>query len=415
MSSNQVKHTTQKSFKTNVRDKPRHSDKLDRAGGAAKKGGAGGKGTWGAPGDEAKFGADGDYALDEHDPNYESDGDGEGQDDSYFMPPPSEPVQRKFVSSVKDLNKFKQAIKIATLEFLNSNDKNEFAQILKDLDMSLYHQDVPYVVFKTVLDKSSDEHEKAQLLFQYLADEDIVTAPQMTQGFRKIFNSLDDLSIDAPKAGLSVSKFTEAGVLAGFLNKAEADDMKAAVLFVHDADSVYKGKRAIASMIKEYFSNDEVDDARKTLAELKAPHLHFEVVKQMVGKAMDHTAHQREVTSRFLAQLAGDGMSRDEIAKGFNILLERVEDIYLDVPEVLKLLSAFLARAVVDEVLPPAFLLRADLSAGDMGFQVIEQAQVLLNQEKAGMRLANVWEQQTRSGSSAEDSESVSDAPAAQA
>lgn len=409
MSSNQVKHTTQKSFKTNLRDKPRHSDKLDRAGGAAKKGGAGGKGTWGAPGDELKFGTDGDYALDEHDPNYESDDDS----NSYFMPPPSEPVQRKFVSSVKDLNKFKEAIKTATLEFLNSNDKNEFAQILKDLDMSLYHQDVPYIVIKTVLDKSSDEHEKVQLLFQYLADEDIVTAPQMTQGFRKVYNSLDDLSIDAPNAGQAVAKFTEAGVLAGFLSKEDADDMQEAVKFVHDAESVKKGKEAIADMIKEYFSNDEIEDARNTLAELKAPHLHFEVVKQMVSKAMDHSAHQREVTSRFLAQLAGDGMSRDEIAKGFNILLERVEDIYLDVPEVLKLLSAFVARAVVDEVLPPAFLLRADLAANDMGFQVIEQAQVLLNQEKAGMRLANVWEQQTRSGSSAEDSESVSDAPAA--
>jgi hypothetical protein len=40
---------------------------------------------------------------------------------------------------------------------------------------------------------------------------------------------------------------------------------------------------------------------------------------------------------------------------------QRVEDLYLDVRDVLHLLACFLARAVVDECVPPAFLLRQDL------------------------------------------------------
>lgn len=44
-------------------------------------------------------------------------------------------------------------------------------------------------------------------------------------------------------------------------------------------------------------------------------------------------------------------------------MLSRVEDLVLDVPEVLRLLSCFLARSITDEALPPSFLLRLDLSS----------------------------------------------------
>ena len=51
-------------------------------------------------------------------------------------------------------------------------------------------------------------------------------------------------------------------------------------------------------------------------------------------------------------------LKREEIEKGLSVLLSRVEDIYLDVPDVLHLLASFIARAVVDEVISPAFLSR---------------------------------------------------------
>ena len=46
-------HVTQKSFKTDRRDKPKHSGKVGATTGP-KKGGGGGRGTWGRPGDEAE-------------------------------------------------------------------------------------------------------------------------------------------------------------------------------------------------------------------------------------------------------------------------------------------------------------------------------------------------------------------------
>jgi hypothetical protein len=50
--------------------------------------------------------------------------------------------------------------------------------------------------------------------------------------------------------------------------------------------------------------------------------------------------------------------------------LDRVEDLTLDVPDVPRLMSLILARAIADEAVPPSFLLRLDLAKEDQGFKV---------------------------------------------
>lgn len=42
--------------------------------------------------------------------------------------------------------------------------------------------------------------------------------------------------------------------------------------------------------------------------------------------------------------------------KGFTSVVESVDDTALDVPDAAELLALFIARAVVDDVLPPAFV-----------------------------------------------------------
>lgn len=94
-----------------------------------------------------------------------------------------------------------------------------------------------------------------------------------------------------------------------------------------------------------------------------------------------------------MAELSGPVLRTADVEKGFSALLSNVEDLILDVPDVLRLLSCFIARAVIDEVLPPAFLLRVDLGVKDSGTQVLNQAQLLLNQERAAQRIESVWEE----------------------
>ena len=54
---------------------------------------------------------------------------------------------------------------------------------------------------------------------------------------------------------------------------------------------------------------------------------------------------------------------QDQIQKGFIALAEGVADLSLDVPNAPELLATYVARAVVDEVLPPSIAKRLPTGA----------------------------------------------------
>jgi len=129
------------------------------------------------------------------------------------------------------------------------------------------------------------------------------------------------------------------------------------------------------------------------------PNLHYELVKQVISYSLDQNNEAREAASKFLAEFSGAEIRTDQVIKGFTILFQRVEDLVLDVPDILKLLSSFLGRAVTDEAIPPSLLGRIDLSPQEMGSQVITATKELLSGPRPGLRLSTVWlpRQQLRS------------------
>lgn len=68
---------------------------------------------------------------------------------------------------------------------------------------------------------------------------------------------------------------------------------------------------------------------------------------------------------------------------GFVLLFERIGDLLLDCPQAEQQVARFLARAVIDEAVPPAFI--SDRLAGPttVGADVIQQAVVWLRQALA--------------------------------
>lgn len=54
-----------------------------------------------------------------------------------------------------------------------------------------------------------------------------------------------------------------------------------------------------------------------------------------------------------------------QMRKGFQILVAALDDLCLDVPEAPELLALFIARAIVDDILPPSFLAQQRSSAGN--------------------------------------------------
>jgi programmed cell death protein 4 len=79
----------------------------------------------------------------------------------------------------------------------------------------------------------------------------------------------------------------------------------------------------------------------------------------------------------------------NSIGKGFERLLEQIDEVELDVPQAASFLASFIARAVVDEVLPPSFL--TDSVICNLGGDVIEQAKILLSRDHGSAKLERIW------------------------
>ncbi|CAF2087107.1 unnamed protein product [Brassica napus] len=107
---------------------------------------------------------------------------------------------------------------------------------------------------------------------------------------------------------------------------------------------------------------------RKTqdLREIGLSEYHPYFVKRLVSIAMDRNHKEKEKASGLYAVV----VSPDQIRVGFIRFIESVGDLALHIPD---LLALFIARAIVDEILPPVFLARAKktLPESSEGFQVI--------------------------------------------
>lgn len=133
----------------------------------------------------------------------------------------------------------------------------------------------------------------------------------------------------------------------------------------------------MVSIIEEYFSTGDVDLAASDLRELGSSEYHPYFIKRLVSSAMDRHDKEKEMTSVLLSALYADVISPSQIRDGFFMLLESVDDLAVDILDAVDILALFLARAVVDDILPPAFLTRAKkaLPESSKGFQAIQTAE----------------------------------------
>ncbi|KAL5991225.1 Peptide chain release factor 1, mitochondrial [Asimina triloba] len=136
-------------------------------------------------------------------------------------------------------------------------------------------------------------------------------------------------------------------------------------------------KRVLVTIIEEYFTTGDVEQAASDLRDLGSYEYHHYFVKRLVSMAMDRHDKEKEMTSVLLSALYADVISSDQISQGFLMLLESADDLALDILDAVDILALFIARAVVDDILPPAFLTRArkKLPESSKGLQVIQTAE----------------------------------------
>nr|XP_043639017.1 MA3 DOMAIN-CONTAINING TRANSLATION REGULATORY FACTOR 1-like [Erigeron canadensis]XP_043639018.1 MA3 DOMAIN-CONTAINING TRANSLATION REGULATORY FACTOR 1-like [Erigeron canadensis]XP_043639020.1 MA3 DOMAIN-CONTAINING TRANSLATION REGULATORY FACTOR 1-like [Erigeron canadensis] len=143
------------------------------------------------------------------------------------------------------------------------------------------------------------------------------------------------------------------------------------------SDPLDEYKKKVASIIDEYFTTGDVDLAASDLRELGSSEYHPYFIKRLVSMAMDRHDKEKEMASVLLSALYSDVISSTQIKQGFFILLESADDLAVDILDAVDILALFIARAVVDDILPPAFVTRAkkSLSESSKGFQVLQTAE----------------------------------------
>ncbi|XP_074302006.1 MA3 DOMAIN-CONTAINING TRANSLATION REGULATORY FACTOR 1-like [Silene latifolia] len=135
-------------------------------------------------------------------------------------------------------------------------------------------------------------------------------------------------------------------------------------------------KKALVSIIEEYFSTGVVEVAVSDIRELGSSEYHPYFIKRVVSLAMDRHDKEKEMASVLLSALYADVISPAQISQGFIVLLESADDLSVDIPDAVNVLALFVARAVVDDILPPAFVRRVQkiLPESSKGLQAIQVA-----------------------------------------
>jgi len=105
--------------------------------------------------------------------------------------------------------------------------------------------------------------------------------------------------------------------------------------------------------------------------------------------SFDKGDRERELVSQMLSEGYPNAFSTNTIGKGFERLFELVDEIEKDAPSAREMLAKFLARAVVDEVLPPSFL--SDAVISNLGGEVVDHAKRMLSRDHGGALLERGW------------------------
>lgn len=131
-------------------------------------------------------------------------------------------------------------------------------------------------------------------------------------------------------------------------------------------------KKRISEIISEYFISGDTDEVKRSITEMESSVFHYEVVKRSITMSMDKHEKEREMVSKLLSELYPSVLKTLEVGKGFERVFEFADDLELDIPSARPILATFLARAVVDEILPPCFL--TDPWVMRLGGDIVEQA-----------------------------------------
>jgi len=325
-------------------------------------------------------------AIDKGDPNYDPEEQGD-----YVLASDTGPgsprrhgytddlPRRQFAKTKLALAEFKKEIIIIIEEFFSSEEFGEVGRSLSELDSGSFHFEFVKRAITMSMDRNDKERELVSKLFSALFEYDrgILSTNQIGKGFERLFEVVDDLENDVPKARTILSQFLARAVVdellpPSFLSDPLVEGMGGEIVenairmlsTYHgtarvekiwgpgDGRSVPDLKKAVDLLLQEYLTSGDVDEAIRCVKELNTPHFHYEVVKRSIVNAIDKDGIKRKAMADLLKALhTAEVLTDMQMQKGFDRLQEILPDLSLDTPNARTIVEEFTIQAVSDGIL----------------------------------------------------------------
>eukprot|EP01100_Stratorugosa_tubuloviscum_P000412 TRINITY_DN1093_c0_g2_i1.p1 TRINITY_DN1093_c0_g2~~TRINITY_DN1093_c0_g2_i1.p1 ORF type:complete len:335 (-),score=164.56 TRINITY_DN1093_c0_g2_i1:31-1035(-) len=313
-----------------------------------------GKYGWG----KAGTGEDGLNKIDQKDPNYDSEQEGDIIFEAALIQSRGEFIARQYFEF------FEEDEVLRTAEDLTAE---EFGQLIKKL-----------IVIS--LDKSAYERELTSQLLAYLRNE--YKPENFEIGFIMIFNSINDLKLDIPNIEQCIANYifralSDEVIVPAFINNIEIESQlaKESIRLANaqfndhrhrgeriqniwgpgTLHSVKKLKEEIKKIIGEYITIQDKDELANSVRALNAPSFHWQIVKQTIRVAIENI-NQSSILLQLLYELYSIGLlSLIHIEKGFYLNFLFLNDLKLDIPRAEILLNQFTQLAKQEKILSNTF------------------------------------------------------------
>ncbi|KAG6408507.1 hypothetical protein SASPL_131520 [Salvia splendens] len=297
-------------------------------------------------------------------------------------------------SKNKTVEDFKAKINDLLVEYVVSGDVREARRCIKDLHVPHFHHEIVKRAILMAMEKRQAEGRLLELL-KRTCEEGLINSSQISKGFSRIIDSVDDLSLDIPNAKVLLQSLISKAASEGWLS---ASSLRSLSLIpgrqVVEESMLKDFKKKAESIIREYFLAGDVSEVICCLefengsgvAELNAA-----FVKKLITLAMERKNREKEMASVLLSSLC---FPSDDVVSGFIMLIESADDMALDIPIVVEDLAMFLARAEVDEVLTPHEMDeigRHFPGPTSVGNKVTQMAMSLLKARLSGERILRCW------------------------
>lgn len=160
-------------------------------------------------------------------------------------------------------------------------------------------------------------------------------------------------------------------------------------------------EKFLTPVLLEYFEHGDTSEVQSILDEVNITGNYHQIPVVLICLALEKKSSHREMASILISDLFGKLMTSEHIQRGFDILLNQLDDLELDTPDASSVLSNFIARAVADDCIPPKYvtntkqLLEAKGStmnpAETRALKALTDAYSLINAKRGLIRLDTVW------------------------